>query len=206
MQNPFEILPESVIINNVAYPIDADFRLGVEIELAAVEDVGPDEYVDLVQRFYRGRIPADVNAAAEKMIWFFGGGDEPSPIAVSGDKKPRERVYDYRQDAAAIAASFRTAYGIDLTRERLHWWAFRRLLWNLPDNTPFKERVGYRCADTKKMDKARRKAYQKLKELYAIRKVKKAMTAEEAEAAMLAKVDGAYRRAEAAKDQMERGD
>lgn len=38
-------------------------------------------------------------------------------------------------DADRIIAAFWQAYGIDLTKERLHWWVFVALLDNLPDDT-----------------------------------------------------------------------
>lgn len=205
MPTPFDRLPDSVVIDGIAYPIDTDYRLGVELEMAAVCDTATD-YAEILRRFYRGRMPVNVSGAADKMIWFFGGGDESPPNAFNEGKKPA-RIYDYAQDADVISASFRAAYGIDLNAATLHWWAFRRLLLNLPDDCTFKQRIHYRCVDLKTLDKTRRKAYRKLKEMYAIKAPqKRAKTVEEAEAEMLARVNRAYERAQkAAENQTERG-
>lgn len=136
------------------------------------------------------------------MVWFFGGGDTPPPLS-SEKYESRKRVYDYRQDSEVIIASFYLAYGIDLTREDLHWWAFRQLLWNLPRDTPFKERIHYRVADTSKMGKTERKRYKKLQSMYAIKEIAHTpLTVEDAEQAMLDKINRAYERAQKEKQPM----
>lgn len=60
--------------------------------------------------------------------------------------KSAERVFDYKQDAGAIFASFFHAYKLDLIeqRGRLHYFKFKALLENLPEDTAHSKIIGYR--------------------------------------------------------------
>lgn len=59
-------------------------------------------------------------------------------------KKDAKRVMDFAQDADLIMAGFRQAYGIDLSKTRLHWDTFCALLQSLPKDTRFSEVVALR--------------------------------------------------------------
>ena len=91
-----------------------------------------------------------------------------APFTPDKYKQYGPRGYDFRVDAEALLASFRTAYGIDLDTAHLHWWTFRRLMFGLPRDTPFMERVHYRVADVSGLSKRERKHYQKMRALYAL--------------------------------------
>lgn len=43
-----------------------------------------------------------------------------------------QRIMDFDQDAEMIIAAFRQVYGINLMKDRLHWFEFSALLSNLP--------------------------------------------------------------------------
>ena len=198
--NPFQALPESVEIAGCHIPIDADFRVGVAIETEAMEE-NPD-VVGLLKLFYKGEIPPDVEAAADRMVWFYAHHDGKEETENAEDTKKGRRWYDFGQDADALLASFLDAYGIDLATARLHWWVFRRLMFNLPPETPFMKRVHYRTADLKKLSKSEQKHYKKMRTLYAIKRdAEPAMTVEEREAALKEKM---RRRYEEARKQMEK--
>lgn len=192
--NPFEALPEAVDINGRSVPIDSDFRVCVAIETEALEEK-PD-VAGLLTLFYKGAIPADVETAVERMMWFYshhdGGDEEREPKESAG----KGRWYDFGQDSDALLASFLDAYGIDLSTAKLHWWAFRRLMLNLPPECPFMRRVRYRTADLNKLSKEERKHYKKMRALYAIkRRGGPAMTVEERDAALKEKVRKRYEEA-----------
>lgn len=191
--NPFQALPDSVEVGGRAAPIDPDFRVGIAIELEAMEPE-PDA-AGLLLQFYRGDVPEPAEEAAQRMIEFYahqdGGGGE------KGGGKPARRAYDFAQDADAILASFLEAYGVDLSAAKIHWWTFKRLLCNLPPETPFMKRMYYRTADTKGMGKQERKHVEKMRRLYAIKKPSgPELTAEEQEAAYKKEV---WRRYESAR-------
>lgn len=187
--NPFERLPDAVTVGGVRCAIDPDFRVGVAIETEMLAEE-PDVW-GLLQAFYCGCVPADVEGAAEQMLWFYASTD--SGEADSGEKKPggsTARWYDFVQDADALMASFQQAYGIDLEQAVLHWWKFRRLMFGLPADTPFMQRVHYRVTDVNKVPKEQRKQYRKMKRLYALKQSesRKKCTAEARDAAMKERV------------------
>lgn len=186
--NPFERLPDTVEIGGKPVRIDPDFRVGVAIETELLSDEPDVE--GLLRAFYPDGIPADVEAAADRMIWFYAHTDEAGGDAGDTPRGGTARWYDFAQDADALMASFQQAYGIDLERDSLHWWKFRRLMFGLPGDTPFMQRVQYRVADLDKLPKEQRKHYRKMRRLYALKQPEKRhrMTAEERDAAMKARV------------------
>lgn len=185
--NPFRALPESVEIDGNKHPIDFDFRLGIAIETEILGEEKPD-VLRLLQMFYRGNIPLNIDEAVEKMVDFFRI-EEDSEFKHS-DSKKGGRVYDYTMDADVILTSFLMAYGIDLSTASIHWWTFRRLMLNLPPETPFMQRIRYRTTDLKRLGKDERKHYKKMQALYAIKKHpwEKFSSVEERDAALKEKV------------------
>lgn len=200
--NPFQPLPHAVDIEGVLYPIDSDFRVGITIETELLEEKPDIE--GLLTVFYKGVIPPDLRAAADKMLWFYMCmGDEQKKEDKEGDGKTSKRCYDFTQDSDALLASFMGAYNVDLSTATLHWWTFRRLMVNLPPDTPFVQRIRYRTADISKMGKEEKKHYKKMRKLYALKQADKgqAMTIEQRDQAMKDKV---RRRFEEAQKQAER--
>lgn len=163
-----ERMPDSVYACGRIFPVDPDFRLMVELENAAVSADGlPAEVMwDLLQRFYRKEPPQDPEEAVEGMLWFYRCGKDD---AGEGGASGKSRAYDFKQDAEALYTSFLQTYNIDLSSSEVHWWKFRRLMFGLPADTPFAQRLHYRTADTSGMGKEQKKHYGKMKRLYAIR-------------------------------------
>lgn len=183
--NPFREFPESVTVGGIEYPINSDFRVGIAIETEVLSGEKPD-VPGLLSLFYCGLIPENLDEAVDRMAEFYAC--DSSNAQKNGNTKGG-RQYDFDMDADVLLASFLSAYGVDLTTEKMHWWTFRRLMLNLPADSPFMERVRYRVADTKKMTGEERKHYKKMQRLYAIKKNKTGgMTVEERDAALLEKV------------------
>lgn len=194
--NPFEILPDAVEVNGVLTPVCSDFRMGVAIENEMLS--GEPDIAGLLAAFYPDGIPQDVEAAAERMLWFYAhtsGQDAENEDGETGGSAAR--LYDFAQDADALTASFQQAYGIALERDRLHWWKFRHLMFGLPQDTPFMQRVHYRAADIKKLPKEQRKHYRRMKRLYALKQPEKKhkVSAAEREAAMKERVQRRFEEA-----------
>jgi hypothetical protein len=100
----------------------------------------------------------------------------------SDDGGTSKQLYDLKQDAEYIYASFLQEYGIDLIEQqgKLRWEKFLALLGGLRDNTRFKEIVGIRAAELprgKGMEEER-KRLRKLKRVYALKKDQKTKEAE----------------------------
>lgn len=183
--NPFREFPESVTVGGIEHQINSDFRVGIAIETEVLSGEKPD-VPGLLSLFYCGSIPENLDEAVDRMVEFYAC---DSGSAQRNGNTKGGRQYDFDMDADVLLASFLSAYGVDLTAEKMHWWTFRRLMLNLPADSPFMERVRYRVADTKKMTGEERKHYKKMQRLYAIKKNKTdGMTVEERDAALLEKV------------------
>jgi len=103
--------------------------------------------------------------------------------------KPGPRVLDFTQDAEAIYASFRQAYGIDLYEEqgRMDWRIFMALFQGLPENTKIREIMSIRGREIPEPTKYNAKeiaALMEAKAYYAIR-----ISEDEAEQAFQSGVD-----------------
>jgi uncharacterized protein YifE (UPF0438 family) len=85
----------------------------------------------------------------------------------------QKKIMDYKKDAELIYASFFAVYKIDLfeMHGKLHWKKFQALLTHLPDDSKFKEVIGYRTMKIPSADKVN-KEYRdhvlKMKRLYAL--------------------------------------
>ena len=74
----------------------------------------------------------------------------------------------YVTDGPAIVAAFQQAYCIDLTRARLHWWRFKALMSNLPEETQLVKIIGFRTADLTQFQGEERERRAELKERFAL--------------------------------------
>lgn len=175
--NPFQALPESVEVGGMAVRVNPDFRVGVAIEQESTA-LEPD-IIGLLTMFYPDGVPAQIDEAAEKMIQFYSHQDGETEKK-EGSGGSGRRSYDFEQDADALLASFLDTYGLDLSTAKIHWWTFRRLMCNLPSETPFMRRIYYRTANTQNLSKAERKHVEKMRRLYALKAPERAgKTAEE---------------------------
>ena len=130
-----EPLVSRVTFDGKTYRIDADFRNVLRaMEITGDEGLLADLRIELALRcFVRGRLPKNRGGLLSAIF-----------KAVLGEGKRGERVMDFSEDAERIFAAFWQAYGIDLTRDKLHWQAFRALLANLPSDTRMAEIISLR--------------------------------------------------------------
>lgn len=176
--------PETVTVGGRSYPICTDFRAGVALETAVLS--GEVDLAQLLRLYYPRGLPDDLDGAVNAMLWFYRCGAADNEDGTPRSHGTTVRAYDFEQDADAICAAFRAAYGIDLETARLHWWTFRRLLRGLPEDCAFMRRVTIRTADLSGMGAEQRRAMRKLKDQYALRPGGRRKTLAERNAAMLA--------------------
>lgn len=165
-------LPSTVSVNGVPFEVETDFRLFVAFERDAFCERWSDEKaLETLLRFYRGGIPADIQAALEAFLDFYHGGLF-EPVDVDGNpnylKDSRHRIpYAFDTDDRRIYTAFWRQYGIDLSKVKLHWYSFRSLLSGLyePDMETV---VGYRAINTSGMDKKQKQEANKLRRAYEL--------------------------------------
>ncbi len=150
--------PNGLIIDGVAYPIETDFHTAIAYGLETVAGtITPARFYRL---WFPEEQPENLQAALTAVGQFYTMGK-----TVPAGEGPIP--YDLGQDAGAIFAAFRRNYGIDLCRERLHWWHFRALLEGLITHS-FSQRVAYRTAELTGRSPQERAELLRYRSMYAI--------------------------------------
>lgn len=150
------------------YLIRTDFRIGMQIS-EALNDVNlaePEKMITALRLLYGNGIPTDPNVAESGLCWFMRGGNNDRGEEQTEDGKPP--TFDFEQDNRLIYSAFRARYGIDLTRERLHWFAFLAMLGDL-GGCSLSDIIGIRGADLSKMSDEQRRHYAKLQARFRIK-------------------------------------
>lgn len=196
-------MPDTVL----GVAVNTDFRAMVQLEqLIHDPEISATEKVQLgLQLLYTNGMPhGGITEAWNGLLWFYRGGEDAEPEAEEDRKKrPKQapkkarRVYDFEQDAGRIYAAFRQVYGVDLQSTPLHWWAFRAMLFALPDSCLQGKVMGYRAIDVSKLKGPEKKRIQRLQQIYAIRActTEAAMDTAERERKMLKDVMARYEEA-----------
>ena len=158
--------------------INPDFRPMVWLANAyarGVPDENPLQFTRwAVTRFYARPYdllerPERAAAAYKQLLEFYLGGEEVTPGKSSGSASRTDGLpFDYHCDAPYIVAAFQQAYGIDLTRETIHWWRFKALLRGLPEDCLFHRILLWRTADLSRMTPEERSFYEEKRELFAL--------------------------------------
>lgn len=116
-------LPQSVEIQGAVYEIRTDYRCILDI-CAAIADPeldGRDKTEAALTIFYPdydAMPPEHWQDAAERCMWFIGGGDEQS-------NRRSPKLVDWEQDYHLLIAPINRVLGAEIrSMEYLHWWTF----------------------------------------------------------------------------------
>jgi len=180
-------LPEEVEIRGRLYPIETDFRAGIRFELMA--QAGEQDLRKLLAPWFETvGYPYNAQDALEAALWFYKCGTETDTTedekADTGEHRATKQGYAFDIDADAIYTSFYQAYNIDLSTVYLHWWAFRKLLMGLPEESEFMKRIYYRTCDLKDLPKKEKQRIAKIRKKIEIKKSGEKMTLAERDAQM----------------------
>lgn len=128
-------LPEGVEVDGKFYKCDFDFRNVLNmIEVMDRKDLMPEARAYKALLFVQKR-PKNVLKVYEAVKGL---------LFTAPRKKDAKKVTDFVQDAGLIRAAFRQAYGIDLYRDKLHWFEFTELLNAIPEGNRYSEVIGIR--------------------------------------------------------------
>lgn len=167
----FNILLDELPEEWNGYPIDSDFQIGIQIsqclEDPALTDAEKlDTAADLLFVDESNR-PYGMEAV-QGIQWFL---NEFNHDHMTGKGRQDPKVMDFDMDQWRIYSAFRHQYGIDLNREKLHWFVFMGLLSSL-DDCALTRVIEYRQKKiTAKMSGEEKKQIQEIKKKYAIRPV-----------------------------------
>lgn len=160
-------LPVSLTIDNHIFAIKTNFRDWIRFETVMLNVESTNQERALLLSEILIDVPSDINKAIEQLIWFYQcGKNEEGKKGKSSAKK----VYDYEVDQFLIHTAFIQYYKIDLNEiEYLHWWNFRQMFLELPDDSKVKKAMMYRTVNiNQKMSKEQRQFYAEMKRLYAL--------------------------------------
>lgn len=167
-----DILLEPLPTQWAGKPIDPDFRPMVRFNGQFIrlpdESQMPELARQTMRQFYRVPVPPEEEVDAFKaLVEFYTAGPQEAGDR-PGSSRTEELALDYVTDGPAIVAAFQQAYGIDLTRARLHWWRFKALMSNLPEETQLAKIIGFRTADPAQFQGEERERRAELKERFAL--------------------------------------
>ena len=159
----YERLPKHIEIDGKKYRLKPDFRNVLRMmDVMDRKDIVPlaRDYLALKCVMYRP--PKDCRKALYHVRLFLFGVNKLTE---------EKRVTSFAQDADMIRAAFMQEYGINLFRDKLHWFEFTALLYNLPNGSKYTEVIGIRSKPippATKYNKAEREALIKAQAAYAI--------------------------------------
>ncbi|MBY6756428.1 bacteriophage Gp15 family protein [Clostridium botulinum] len=165
-----DLVPMAVIIEDVEYEINSDFRTSILFELLMQDNsMGEEEKIYMALQLYYPNIPQNINIAVDKMLWFYRCGKDITPSKGTGNGKSTQ-IYSFEYDDDYIYSAFLDQYRIDLQDiEYLHWWKFKAMFKALKEDNEIVKIMGYRSIDLSKIkDKEEKNYYRKMKELYKI--------------------------------------
>lgn len=166
----FERLPDKIEIDGRKYRLDLDFRNVLRmVEIMNREDLLSEARNYLALKCVMRKVPKNLGKAMTEVSAIIF-----PKTKKKGDKGPK--LTDYTQDADLIRAAFLQCYGINLWREKLHWFEFTGLLACLPDGSRYIDIVGIRAKPLPEPTKYNAKERQWLieaKQRYAIEKTAK---------------------------------
>lgn len=163
-------LPQTVLACGQEWPIRTNFRVGILFELLMQDPrISDEEKLLRALSLYYPQLPNDLGAASKGLIWFYRCGED-TPQKQADTKGVPQRIYSFEQDAGRIFAAFQATYQIDLNDvEYLHWWKFRVMFSELPEESSFGKVMGYRAMRiTSEMTPAQRQFYGRMKALYKL--------------------------------------
>lgn len=181
-----DILPTDVEINGTIHQIDLSFD-----NVLAVIDLLNDNEVNDAQQITAGlymllgiNLDYPLQEQANIFVMLFDtfiNNEQQDDVEydLEGNPMPQmqedddEVLYDMKQDAQYIYASFLQCYSMDLFEQqgKLHWWKFKALLSGLSEDTKFKKVLEIRQMElpTGKGTGKQREAIKKIKRAYALK-------------------------------------
>lgn len=123
-----EKMPQAVMIDGRAVPINTDFRVCLKA-IQALEDerLMEHEKLTVLLTLLYPEQPKDTSLAIKQGLKFLNLGEETDTA-----KLKQQQVYSLTKDSAYIYTAFKSTFNIDLNSvEYLHWWKFRSLFADL---------------------------------------------------------------------------
>lgn len=164
--------PQTVIVNNVEYKINFDFKIIIGILLLFDSDtfLESEKKMLALSNFYIDTIPIDESEAINEMFNFIHCYEDEQDNK-SNSNINREIAFDFEIDSMDIFSAFFQIYNIDLSLETMHWFKFIALFRNLNSGTPLiVNKMQIRTTSLEDLDDKTRMKYIKLKKEFSVNK------------------------------------
>lgn len=165
----FNVILDRLPDNYKGYLIRTDFRIGMQI-ISCLKDeelTQEERYSISLNLLYGNSVPQDTKLAFKGLMWFLNLGEEDDEIIKSNSKQ--KDIMDFEIDSSRIYSGFMSVLGIDLSKEKMHWFKFRYLLLELI-KCHLSNVIEIRTQDTKDMSPKQKTELNRLKKLYSINK------------------------------------
>lgn len=151
------------------YKVNTDLAVGIKLSKCLMDDgLGDREKLAWsIDILFADDFPREPGQVIEAIKWFLNGWDHDR---AAGRKRGKEEVgvMDLDVDSWRIHAAFLSQYGIDLSKESLHFWTFMGLLSSL-DECAFTRVIEIRQVKvTAGMSKKEKERILKAKETYCL--------------------------------------
>lgn len=161
----FNIMLDPVPEDWEGYPINSDFRVGIQVHqiMEDTELTKEEKYLKAMDLIFPGVRP-DIEDQIRAISWFLSGWNHDNHKG----EKDSIRVIDYDIDQWRLYSAFKAQYGIDLNKDDMHYWQFMGLLTTL-DECAFTRVVDIRMKKiTSKMPKEEKAATLRAKKIYGL--------------------------------------
>lgn len=168
----FNVLIDKLPTTYKGYLIRTDFRIGIQLYTCFKDkDLTLEEKnFTMLKLLYGNGIPKDIELAFDGLQWFMCVGNPPKKTKNQEPKQENKEkeILDFEIDATRIYSSFKYKFNIDLNVEKMHWFKFRYLMFELRD-CHMSDVIEIREKDISKCSsKEERFWYQKYQKQYAI--------------------------------------
>lgn len=167
-------LPQSIKIDSQEYTVKTDFRAWIEFEIEFQKTSNLERKLDLIFNMFKIRPVVknadEFNCLIEEIIKFYNCGEKINNEKGNENNSSGPLIYSFKNDHFHIYTDFLRFYSIDLNEvEYLHWWKFRQMFIELPEDSKIKTIMMYRSIKiTSKMSPEHRQFYAKMKRIYAL--------------------------------------
>lgn len=173
-----DLLPTTVNVGGIDYPINTDFRTSILFEQMAVdaEIENEEKWKYLLEYYYEGIRITDknINGLVEEALKFYrcdrGQLQSDNEGCKDSSNSSSDKIYDFDYDDMHIYSAFLQQYSIDLQDiEYLHWWKFKAMFNGLKEDCKFCKILEYRSVNLSDIkDEEQKRHYKTMKDIYKL--------------------------------------
>ena len=166
----FRKLPDEICGRKV----QTDFRKWMKVSLLLDAPLSGVEKEALLFYNLFGELPKPeiVETMLDGILNFYLCGQKTPPVL----DPPQEKILDWERDSDAVWADFKVYVGMDLDKEKLHWWEFMALFQSLPEDASIRKRMEIRAVNLSEIkDPEMREPYRKRKQAVALEEINRAV-------------------------------